>query len=339
MELVREFFETFNKAIPLFNETLFMRLFERQFSWNPEESPSWWASFNIVLAFAYRERAQESSIRSEDWERSLGHVKNALNVVVELFMRNGDLLAVQGLLGLAIYFQGTPNPQALFMFAAAAMRLSHSIGLHRSSILGLSASQIEDRRRTYWIAFILDADISLRVGRPLVQDINDYDTPFPTEHPQDGNGIFSVDGTQIHYFRLLAQFALIQRRVYRHLYAVAVHKQARDSVLKEVKACEEALLRWKASIPAKLQHQHTFSAKPHYFLQHILRLHYAYHCCYSNLHQLCMFTRQPVGSTSIRGIPTVEKEIAQTLAGSLESARSAIRLLKHVRMFGSSYRW
>ncbi|KFZ11970.1 hypothetical protein V502_07321 [Pseudogymnoascus sp. VKM F-4520 (FW-2644)] len=339
VELVREFFETFNKAIPLFNETSFMRLFKRQFSWNPEESPSWWVSFNIVLAFAYRERAQESSVGSEDWERSLGHVKNALNVVVELFMRNGDLLAVQGLLGLAIYFQGTPNPQALFMFAAAAMRLSHSIGLHRSSILGLSESQIEDRRRTYWIAFILDADISLRVGRPLVQDINDYDTPFPAKHPQDGNGVFSVDDTQIHYFRLLAQFALIQRRVYQHLYAVAVHKQARDSVLKEVKACEEALLRWKASIPAKLQPQNTFSAKPHYFLQHILRLHYAYHCCYSNLHQVCMFTRQPVGSTSIRGIPTVENKIAQTLAGSLESARSAIRLLKHVRGFGSSYRW
>lgn len=206
MHSVEEFFTTFNQAIPLFDETSFMNRLERQFSWNPDDSPSWWVSLNIVLAFSYRERAQMSadSDGTDNWQACFGHVRNAMNAVVEVFMRNTDLLAVQGILGLALFFQGTPNSQALFMFAAAAMRLSHSIGLHRNNIMRLTPSQVEERRRTYWIAFVLDADISLRVGRPPVQDLEDYDTPLPAEVPRDGKGVISLEGTEVNLFRLLA---------------------------------------------------------------------------------------------------------------------------------------
>ncbi|KGO69536.1 Transcription factor, fungi [Penicillium italicum] len=72
-----------------------------------------------------------------------------MNVVTDLFMRTCDLLAVQALLGLAIFFPGTLNPQPLFMFVAAAVRLSQSIGLHNSSSFGLPESHIEERRRFF----------------------------------------------------------------------------------------------------------------------------------------------------------------------------------------------
>ncbi|GLB04157.1 hypothetical protein AtubIFM57258_009873 [Aspergillus tubingensis] len=216
-QLVREYFATFNQAIPLFGEASFMRSVDRQYSWNPDNSASWWISLNIALAISYRERAHASSDASDNWRKSLGHVKNALNAVVDVFLQNTDIAAVQGLLGLALYFQGTPNPQALFMFAAAAMRLAQSIGLHRENGAGASP-EAEHRRRVYWIAFILDSDISIRVGRPPVQDIEDYDTHLPTENPSDGRGILTIDGTRMNYLRLLAQLAQIQRLVYKKLY-------------------------------------------------------------------------------------------------------------------------
>jgi hypothetical protein len=112
----------------------------RHYSWNPNEGSSWWAAFNIGLAFAYKQRA-EGSGGSDDWQKSLwprqkfhecGHRTTC------------DLLAVQGLLGLALYFQGTPNPQPLFMFSAVAVRLSQSIGLHKSNSFGLPESQAEE---------------------------------------------------------------------------------------------------------------------------------------------------------------------------------------------------
>ncbi|GAT24010.1 hypothetical protein RIB2604_01711530 [Aspergillus luchuensis] len=208
-------------ALPLFEEASFMKSVDRQYSWNPDNSASWWISLNIALAISYRERAHASSDASDNWKKSLGHVKNALNAVVDVFLQNTDIAAVQGLLGLALYFQGTPNPQALLMFAAAAMRLAQSIGLHRENGSGASP-EAEHRRRVYWIAFILDSDISIRVGRPPVQDFEDYDTHLPTENPPDGRGILTIDGTRMNYFRLLAQLAQIQRLVYRKLYTVTV---------------------------------------------------------------------------------------------------------------------
>lgn len=259
-----------------------------------------------------------------------------MNAVVELFMRNTDLLAVQGILGLALFFQGTPNSQALFMLAAAAMRLSHSMGLHRNNTLRLTASQIEQRRRTYWIAFILDADISLRVGRPPIQDLEDYDTPLPAEVPHDRKGIICLEGIEMNFFLLLAQFALVQRRLYRSLYTVAVHRQFRVNIIGEVKACERALQEWKDSIPLPMQPQRAFVVvAPDYFLQHLLRLHFAYHFCYANLHQVCMLRGQTEISTS-RG---AGEGINSTIVQSLESARSAVELLSYICLLGSTYEW
>lgn len=97
-QLAGEYFRTVNQVIPLFDQGPFMRQLRRQYSWNPDESPSWWISLNVVLSMSYRERAQGSSDGGGDLQRSLGHVKNALNVVVELFMRTADLSATQGLL-------------------------------------------------------------------------------------------------------------------------------------------------------------------------------------------------------------------------------------------------
>lgn len=335
-----EFRTTFNQAIPLVGDTSLTQLTERQFSWNPDESPSSWVLINVVLAFSYRGRAQSSTHESSDyWRMSLGHIKNALNVLVDLFLRNADLTAVQGLLGLALYFQGTPNAQALFMLAASAMRLAHSIGLHKNTTADFSQSEIEERRRTFWIAFILDADISMRVGRPPVQDMEDYSTHLPAESPHDGRGIISIDGTSINFFRLLTQFAIIQRQVYRHLQTVVVTKQPKDIALESALACEKALLQWRYSFPDILQPQHPSPSEPPYVHLHVLRLCLAYHCCYASLRQLPLVSPTLDNPTSQENLTEVDKDIAALCLRSLASARSALRLLPHLRLLGPSHKW
>ncbi|KAJ5128296.1 hypothetical protein N7448_002014 [Penicillium atrosanguineum] len=337
LSLVADFLANFNRTIPLVDDTSLMRLVKRQFSWNPDDSPSSWVLLNVVMAFSYRERAQTSADASDDWHKSLGHIKNALNVVVDLFLRNADLPAVQGLLGLALYFQGTPNAQALFMLAASAMRLSHSIGLHRNTTSGFTKTEIEERRRTFWISFIMDADISLRVGRPPVQDMEDYNTPLPAEAPHDGRGIIFIDGTRINFFRTLAQFAIVQRRTYRHLQTVAVIQQPKEIAFMSAKACEEALLLWKSSIPDIFRPEHLFASEPIHSRQHILRLNLAYHCCYANLRQLSLATSY--ANNTSHDQPEVDKEITALCLRSIDSARSALAMLPYVRLLGSNHRW
>lgn len=338
MTLVTEFLNTFNQTIPLVDDTTLLRLVERQFSWNPDESPSSWILINVAIAFSYKERVQTSTEASSDWRNSLGHIKNAMNVVVDLLLRNADLPAVQGLLGLALYFQGTPNAQALFMFAASGLRLSHSIGLHRNTTSGFTQSEVEERRRTFWVAFILDADISIRVGRPPVQDMEDYNTPLPAESPHDGKGMVSIDGVSFNCFRLLAQFALVQRRNYRYLQTVTVARRPRETALKSAKAYEEALLEWKNSIPDIFGPQHLFASEPHHSRQHLLRLQLAYQSCCATLNRMLLF----ISSGSLRtqeNAPEIEKEINALCLRSLDSARSALVLLPYVRFLGPSYRW
>ncbi|KAJ5986642.1 hypothetical protein N7451_011007 [Penicillium sp. IBT 35674x] len=338
LALVDEFLNTFNQAIPLVDDRSFKKLVEKQFSWNPDENPSSWALLNVILGFSYRERAQTASDESYDWKMSLAHIKNALNVVVELFMRNADLSAVQALLGLALYFQGTPNAQALFMFSAAAIRLSHSIGLHRNTIAGMDTSETEQRRRIFWIAFILDAEISFRVGRPPVQEMDDYNTPLPARLPPDRRGIICLAGIEINFLRFMAQLALVQRRLYRHFQTVATTQQPRETTIRSAMDCEEALFAWRDSIPEELRPQKSFNLEPNYFLQHLIRMHVAYHSCCANLRQLPNMSAS-TDVTSPNNNQKVDIEAADICQRSLESARSAVALLPYTRSFGSNYKW
>ncbi|GAB1198572.1 hypothetical protein APSETT444_007898 [Aspergillus pseudonomiae] len=316
LQLVSEYFGSFNRAIPLFDESTFTRLVDKQFGWSPDESPSWWASLNVVLASAYRERAQRLPDGSEEWQKSMGHIRNALNVIVEFFMRAADLLAVQAMLGLALLFQNTPNPQPLFMFAAAAMRLSQSIGLHRNQTLGLSPSQIEERRRTFWIAFILDAEISHRTGRPPVQDVNDFDTPLPSNKPQDGLGIVNVCGAHLDYFHLLAQFSLIQRRLYDRLYITNVKTKTARDLIRDLNTSEHDLLEWRTSFEKHYDPEMAFSNTSDYHLQHVLRLDLAYHCCYAKLYQLCIHARRSMARAAkdLEDFAALGKEVDDMLS-------------------------
>jgi hypothetical protein len=314
----------------------------RHFSWNPSENPSWWAALNIVLALGYRQRAESSGASSDDWQRCLGHVKNAMNVVTELFMRTCDLLAVQALLGLALFFQGTPNPQPLFMFAAAAVRLSQSIGLHKSNSFGLPASQIEERRRVFWMAFMLDADICQRTGRPAAQDSRDFSTRLPQEYPPDGLGVMEIGNTKVNLFSAMARFALIQRRVCDELYSTDAFKKTKEELMKDVRSCFDEIEAWKQSIPPILRPQRNFSINHHAFLPHILRLHFAYHCCYLNIHRVCLLPRRwPASPRNEGDIPPgllIDRETS--MQQSLEAARAAIDLISQVRDdFGQSFEW
>ncbi|OJK02123.1 hypothetical protein ASPACDRAFT_114819 [Aspergillus aculeatus ATCC 16872] len=345
LELVGEYFDFINEATPLFDPTGFMRLLDRQFSWNPDPSPSWWGALNVVLAFAYRHRAEKAGDGGDGWPQCMGHIRNAMSATTELFMRTSDLLAVQTMVGLALFFQGTPNPQPLFIFTATAIRFAQSIGLHKSNSFGLSDLQVEERRRVFWLAFIMDADVCTRTGRPAAQDIRDFDTPLPASRPHVGLGIIEYQGERLPLFSILAQFALIQRRAYDLLFT----KEALDKPVSErahaARACLEEIDRWKDSIGHSLRPQRRFSFSPeqhHPFLPQIMRLHFACHCFYISVSRAYLVSR-PQRTTSEQGdgFPSPSLSSDEFTAKSLEAARSAVDLLGQIddNHFGQSFEW
>ena len=177
LSLLKDFFENFNCMFPLFHEPTFMHLVNRNYSRNPYEGSGWWASLNVAFAIAHRLRVMSNIVPQEEDKKAWGFLKNAMGVLTELTMRNTDLLSVQALLGMvidltrcykfmtltrrdqALFLLGTPNPQPSFFLVAAAIRLANSIGLHkRGSGFNLNPVEIEQRKRVFWIAYLLDKE-------------------------------------------------------------------------------------------------------------------------------------------------------------------------------------
>jgi len=253
--LLKDYFEHFNQMFPLFHEPTFMHLVDKHYSVEPYEGSGWWASLNVALAIAHRLRVMSNVVGQEEDEHAWGYLKNAMAVMTELTMRNTDLLSVQALLGMALFLQGTPNPQPSFFLVAAAIRLAHSIGLHkRGSGFSLNDVENEQRKRVFWIAYMLDKDICLRSGRPPSQDDDDMNVESPSEDPPDNVGSIPLakeqDGkTTMNLFRLMCMFAQIQSRVYKQLYSVKASRQSDGELLNTIGELDAQLEEWKDSIP------------------------------------------------------------------------------------------
>ncbi|XHG02279.1 hypothetical protein AWENTII_005635 [Aspergillus wentii] len=347
LALVEDFFKHTNAAFPLFNRESFFKRIEKHYSWNPDDNPAWWASFNVVLAFSERRKVDINPEHSDGRQAALGYVKNALNVVVELFLRKTELLAVQAIVALALYFQDTPNPQPLFMFSAAAIRMAQSIGLHKSGSFGLAGSQIEERRNTFWIAFILDADICQRTGRPPVQHADDYDIELPREFPENSKGVLHLKNSsvQFNFFNSLSRFALLQRKVYDRIYTSRGLRKPSAELLHDITTCEEELQAWKMSIPSDYRPRRNFLAPSEPMLLHVLRLHFAFHSCQAKLHRMFTVSGRSMNQQSessdntVTGNISIAERCEKSTTTALEAARASVELLEQAKSFGSTFAW
>jgi hypothetical protein len=92
---------------PLFHQPSFEAFFERQYSNDPPVSSGWYAAFNVVLAISYRLRISHSPSHEsaavpigshimEAWK----YFQNAATVLMELLLRNTDLMSIQAILGM-----------------------------------------------------------------------------------------------------------------------------------------------------------------------------------------------------------------------------------------------
>ncbi|RYP64356.1 hypothetical protein DL771_008801 [Monosporascus sp. 5C6A] len=298
MSLLKDYFDNFNCMFPLFHQPTFMHLVERQYSADPYQGSGWWASLNCVLAIAYRLRVMSNLVPQEEDEKAWAHVKNALGVFAELTMRNTDLLSVQALLAIALFMQGTPNQQPSFVLVSAAIRLSHSIGLHkRGTGFNLNPIEIEQRKRVFWIAYMLDKDLSLRSGRPPAQDDDDMNVDLPDPDPTDNIGnIPLADGKgKMNLFRAMCELTTIESRVYRRLYSTKATKLSDGELLQIIGELDKELEDWKDSIPIDFRPEHEIKASHTPLILHVVMLHFSYYNALTTIHRAQHKTPEPEG--------------------------------------------
>ncbi|KAF1958507.1 hypothetical protein CC80DRAFT_31568 [Byssothecium circinans] len=347
LSLLKDYFENFNCMFPLFHEPTFMHLVDKHYSDDPYEGSGWWASLNVALAFAHRLRVMSNLVPQEEDEKAWQYLKNAMSVQVELTMRNTDLLSVQALLGIGLFLLGTPNPQPTYFFIAAAIRLSHSIGLHkRGAGFSLNASEVEQRKRVFWIAYMLDRDICLRSGRPPIQDDDDMNVELPSEDPPDniGNIPLSDGKGKMNLFRAMCTFAIIQSHVYKRLYSVRATKQTDGELLNTIGELDKELETWKDEIPLEFRPEHDIKASHTPLILQVAVLHLGYYNCLTTIHRMSVhhgYWTSRLSNFAIQGLNArpLNPRVFMSAQLCVQAARASIHLLKYIPKGDPSCVW
>lgn len=227
--------------------------------------PVAWAAINIVLALAHRQGLTGSG----SVNRAVEYLGRAQSVLSDVVLHKTQLLNIQVLVGMVMLLQATKDLQPALILIATTMRLAHRIGLHnRRSAAHLKPIVARQHANVFWLAYLLDKDLSMRSKQPSIQRDDDIDLELPYSFPieQDridddltnkddsvGTGnISTIDETfKTNYFVTRIHLAVIEGGVYDYLYSTASQKRSPEERTQALESVSSALEQWKASIPFK----------------------------------------------------------------------------------------
>ncbi|KAF7563691.1 hypothetical protein G7046_g486 [Stylonectria norvegica] len=247
LSALERYLTTLNAVLPLFHPGRLLQSVNNWYAHPVRRERKTWAAINVVLALAHRQAPSEEATS----ESAAFYLNNAQTVLSELIMGDADLLSVQILIGMVLLFQGTQDLKPATMLIAVALRLAHELGLHTRRAEYIDASHLLERDRVFWIAYLLDRDISLRTSQPPVQRESDIDIERPLAEPEDGAGNVVVSGGNCSYnfFRCRVWLAQIQGEVHDFMVAARVGKMDDDQRDKNIVRLNRMLDDWMSSIP------------------------------------------------------------------------------------------
>ncbi|KAH6867421.1 fungal-specific transcription factor domain-containing protein [Thelonectria olida] len=251
LPMIKKYLATFNSILPLFDSKTLLATV-KQWYWHPRQrDQTTWAAINVALALANRHTDRNESPLSNSVAEYLDNAQSALTHVI---MSDIDLINVQVLVGLVMLFQGAENLRPPMVLIATALRLAHKLGLHtRQGSMHLDRSEALQRDRVFWIAYILDKDLSLRTRQPPIQLDADVDLDLPPEEPIDNDDtgfLFTSDGrSKVNFFRVRVQLACIQGNVYDCLYSARSQNLSLEQRARNVQHIRSMLEGWKSHIP------------------------------------------------------------------------------------------
>lgn len=253
LPIIENYLATFNSILPLFHPSTLLHTVKEWYRHPREREEATWAAINVALALAHR---QSDGSESNPNKKIAEYFDNAQSVLTQVVMSDTDLVNVQVLVGLVMLFQGTQNLKPSTILIATALRMAHGLRLHtKTSSVHLSRSEALQRDRVFWIAYILDKDISMRARQPPIQLDADVDLDLPLEEPADDDDIgffFTTDGrSKMNFFRARVQLARIQGSVYDCLYSARSQNLSPEQQAQNVLRIRGMLDDWASHVPAE----------------------------------------------------------------------------------------
>ncbi|KAK2024951.1 hypothetical protein LX32DRAFT_78450 [Colletotrichum zoysiae] len=268
---------TFNTFLPLFSPTSLHRVVDNWYSKSTADNePSCWATINVVLALVQCHSHGQLSPAVAEAVNVTKCLENAQSVLAEIVAGNMDLQSVQILLGLGFLFMGaTPGDvRAPIIFISTGIRLAQAMGMHRrDSCNNTKSDEDMQRRRVFWIAYILDRDVAARTRQAPIQHDADMDLDLPPIKDEvtmsvveDGADAGADDDftsayagasprvmASLNLFRARIELAQIQGRVYDCVFSVRARYMHPGEKARLAQGIRLSIQQWKARLPACLR--------------------------------------------------------------------------------------
>ncbi|KAG4432131.1 hypothetical protein IFR05_012386 [Cadophora sp. M221] len=155
-------------------------------------------------------------------------------------------------------------------------------------------------RNLFWICYIIDKDLCVRMGRPPCFHDSECDLTLPVEQDQNqetSDESMSPDPLKTHehaqsniIFLSEIRLSILKSRIQSSLYSILALRKTDTELLRSVRELDAELEQWRVSLPAVIRPTVSFSPDPFSFSCHppglgavIIRLEY--HHCMGTIHQ------------------------------------------------------
>jgi hypothetical protein len=264
LPIIKTYLQDFNSVLPLFHADTLLRSVHDCYNVGPlQRDPVVWAAINVMLALARR----HNIVASRDVPSAAVYLSRAESVLSRVVLGDIQLLNIQVLVGMVMLLQASQDSKPALILIGTTIRLAHGIGLHdRTYSAHLDSVHARQRAYVFWLAYILDKDLSMRSKQPSIQiddDIN-LDLPLPTvlqcdedrskpNNTDEATGVITTtDGTaKMNYFTARIQLAAVEGGVYDYIYSTRSRKRSPEERSRALQSVACALEQWKASIPSE----------------------------------------------------------------------------------------
>ncbi|KAH7324255.1 fungal-specific transcription factor domain-containing protein [Stachybotrys elegans] len=249
LPIVEHYLTTSNSQLPLFHPRTLLSMVRAWYQEPHTRDPITWAAINIVLALG---------LQFDNPKSAANYAMHAQSMLTQVTTGQVTIVNVQILLGLVMFLYGIYDFGPPSMLIAIALRLAQQLGLHtRMSSQGLDPHLQLQRARVFWIAYILDRDISLRIRQAPIHQDDDIDLDLPGESASDEAGqVLAPDGQRrMNFFRARVLLARIEGRYYHLRYSVKAASASTDEQAKAMAAMRQQLDEWDSQVP------HAFSPR------------------------------------------------------------------------------
>ncbi|KAJ5198271.1 uncharacterized protein N7498_007388 [Penicillium cinerascens] len=272
--LVQEFLDDFNCAIPLFDKdwvrATFIRLYEDGETLPGNSS----LAFHIILAIAYRLRAQSPLSNNSDDLQAREHLKVACSQLGNLLMQEPSLSQVQCLVGIATVLQGTHAAGRAAIVISSALRITQQLGVSRPSDAQIDLPDRCQLQLVFWIAFFTDVSICMRTKQAPTIIVGDGQFDLPPERPSDGSGMILAvnDEYSFNILRFHVQLAVLQNQVLVSTSSPRPTYRGRAPTGESFQILCQAFRAWRLSLPAAINLPGMYSSLHRSDIVHVLIL-------------------------------------------------------------------